>query len=284
LVFESSLSPSEIVAPSFIIQLSLLKDANSRDLLARVESTSKPLSCFARVSTGLKAYQTGKGKPRQTDKHKENRLFHAKRKLNHTYGRYLDGVDVSRYHLGWSGEWLSYGDWLAEPRRSVAFDGERILVRQIPGSPPYLIHAVITTERFYHDINSMVVFDPVGDIPLKFILGVVNSRLLSTWFQKKYDKLQRKIFPQFKVKELAAFPICSIDLSHPSDDVAHHRMISLVDSMLALHKQLAAAKSEAQKEVLQRQIDATDHEIDRLVYDLYGLTEEEIAIVEGEER
>ena len=55
----------------------------------------------------------------------------------------------------------------------------------------------------------------------------------------------------------------------------------LVKSMLALHTQLAAAKSEAQKGVIQRQIDATDAEIDRLVYDLYGLTDEEIAVVEG---
>ena len=51
--------------------------------------------------------------------------------------------------------------------------------------------------------------------------------------------------------------------------------------MLALHNQLAAAKSAAQRDIIQRQIDATDAEIDRLVYDLYGLTPEEIAIVEG---
>jgi hypothetical protein len=50
--------------------------------------------------------------------------------------------------------------------------------------------------------------------------------------------------------------------------------------MLAMHKQLASAKGEAQRGAIQRQIEATDREIDRLVYDLYGLTEEEIAIVE----
>ena len=58
-------------------------------------------------------------------------------------------------------------------------------------------------------------------------------------------------------------------------------MVSLVDSMLALHRQLASAKSEAQRGAIGRQIEATDAEIDRLVYDLYGLTKEEIAIVEG---
>jgi len=57
-------------------------------------------------------------------------------------------------------------------------------------------------------------------------------------------------------------------------------MVVLVDSMLGLHRQLTAAKSEAQKAIMQRQIDATDAEINRLVYDLYGLTAEEIALVE----
>ena len=52
--------------------------------------------------------------------------------------------------------------------------------------------------------------------------------------------------------------------------------------MLALQKQLAAAKVPHDKTVLQGQIDATDRQIDRLVYDLYGLTEEEIKIVEEE--
>ena len=50
--------------------------------------------------------------------------------------------------------------------------------------------------------------------------------------------------------------------------------------MLTLHQHLAAGKSDAQRAVIQRQIDATDTEIDRLVYDLYGLTDEEIATVE----
>ena len=59
------------------------------------------------------------------------------------------------------------------------------------------------------------------------------------------------------------------------------RMVQLVGSMLALHKQLAAAKSEGQKTTIQRQIDATDAEIDRLVYKLYGLTGDEIALVEA---
>ena len=58
-------------------------------------------------------------------------------------------------------------------------------------------------------------------------------------------------------------------------------MVVLVEQMLKLHKDLAAALTPDLKTSLQRQIDATDTQIDHLVYDLYGLTNEEIRVVEG---
>jgi hypothetical protein len=51
--------------------------------------------------------------------------------------------------------------------------------------------------------------------------------------------------------------------------------------MLELHKRLHDAGSDSEREVLQRQIEATDRQIDTLVYELYGLTAEEVAVVEG---
>jgi hypothetical protein len=57
-------------------------------------------------------------------------------------------------------------------------------------------------------------------------------------------------------------------------------MVALVEHMLELHKRLHAANSQADRELYQRQIEATDNEIDALVYELYGLTDEEIRIVE----
>ena len=249
-------------------------------MIQKIESHSEPLSKFSTVSTGLKAYQTGKGKPPQSDIQKNGRVFHATRRVDSSYEKYLDGSDVCRYQLKWSGEFLSYGDWLAEPRKSVPFDGERLLVRQIPNKRPYLVHAVFTEERRFNDINSMVVFAPTTDISLKFLLGIINSRLISFWFSQTLDKLQRKTFPQFKVKELATFPIRQISFSEKSNKVAHDKLVALVEKMLALHQQLAAAKTPQDTTLLQRQITATDKQIDQLVYALYGLTDEEIALVE----
>ena len=55
----------------------------------------------------------------------------------------------------------------------------------------------------------------------------------------------------------------------------------MVERMLNLRERLAKAKIPTEKTMLQRQIDAVDHQIDHLVYKLYNLTDEEIKIVEG---
>jgi hypothetical protein len=65
---------------------------------------------------------------------------------------------------------------------------------------------------------------------------------------------------------------------HPSP------MVSLVEDMLDLHLRLSESKTGHEKPLLSRQVEATDRQIDGLVYELYGLSEEEIAIVEDAAR
>jgi hypothetical protein len=116
---------------------------------------------------------------------------------------------------------------------------------------------------------------------MRYFTGLLNSRLLD-WVMKKVSTTFHGGYFAANKQFLVQLPIRAIDLNVRKDKSAHDKIVTLVDSMLALHKQLAAAKSQAQKTVIQRQIDATDAEIDRLVYDLYGLTKKEIAIVEAE--
>ena len=77
-------------------------------------------------------------------------------------------------------------------------------------------------------------------------------------------------------------PIRTIDFSNPAYKRRHDEMVVLVERMLDLHKKLPAAQTDQEKTALQRQIADTDRRIDRLVYDLYSLTEDEIRIVEGD--
>jgi len=80
---------------------------------------------------------------------------------------------------------------------------------------------------------------------------------------------------------LETFPIPDTDFSTSLDKARHDRMVSLVEQMLSLKKELQTAKTDHEKTSLQRQIDVTDKQIDLLVYLLYRLTEDEIRIVEG---
>jgi hypothetical protein len=155
------------------------------------------------------------------------------------------------------------------------FAPHKVLVRQIGERPT----ASIVLEPMAVTGNIFTVRAATAEME-KYILGIINSRLTAFYWQTLFADFKGS-FPQVTIFSLSQLPIHPIKLSRSTDKAAYDRMVQLVDSMLALHKQVAEAKSEAQRGVIQRQIDHTDGEIDRLVYDLYGLSKDEIAIVEG---
>jgi hypothetical protein len=80
-----------------------------------------------------------------------------------------------------------------------------------------------------------------------------------------------------------SYQLSTIDFSNPDEVAEHDKRVALVDNMLELQKRYHDARMERDKELYERQIKIVDEQIDRLVYDLYGLTEEEIKVVEGGE-
>jgi hypothetical protein len=115
---------------------------------------------------------------------------------------------------------------------------------------------------------------------IKYLLGLLNSKL-SDYYLKNFSTPMRGGFYKYETRFIKNLPIRTINFSDPADVTCHDRMVSLVDQMLSLQKQLQDARTPQDQTRLQRQIDATDRQIDVLVYELYGLTEEEIRIVEG---
>jgi hypothetical protein len=246
------------------------------ELIERIIASSNPLGTLFDVRTGLQAYETGKGDPPQTWADVDRHVFDRHRRESKDSVRYLEGKDVQRYAMQWSGLWMQYGPWLAQAREIGIFTRPRVLLREITGAEPYCLKFAYVEQQFLNNKSILNVLDHEDDCTrLKTLIGILNSRLMSFFYKQQAIKSGRKIFPKVVVKDLGRFPI-------PEAFTKQDRMVTLVEPMLALHKQLADAKSEAQKAILQRQIDATDAAIDRLVYDLYGLTAEEIATVEGE--
>ncbi len=114
----------------------------------------------------------------------------------------------------------------------------------------------------------------------KYILGLLNSKLLNFYLKRISTPMQNGFFRYF-TQFMEKLPIRSINFSDPAEKAKHDQMVTLVERMLALHKNLASAKTPQEKESVQRQVESTDGAIDKLVYELYGLSEEEIGIVES---
>jgi len=114
----------------------------------------------------------------------------------------------------------------------------------------------------------------------KYLLGVLNSPVTKFLFEMILPKL-RGDFYEPRYVHFKSFSIRPINFDDPSDKAKHERMVGLVSEMLDLHRKLAAAQVPQEKTMLKRHIEATDKEIDKVVYALYNLTEAEIKIVEG---
>jgi len=114
----------------------------------------------------------------------------------------------------------------------------------------------------------------------RYLLGFLNSRVVESFISATSSVFHGGYFA-YSQQYLLPIPIARSRASVPSDKSRHDKMVELVEQMLSLHKKLPAAKTEQEKTVIQRQIEATDKQIDELVYELYGLTEEEIKIVEA---
>ena len=259
----------------YIINTESFANEKVLTILKHIEKDSILLEEYADVKSALKAYEVGKGKPKQTEAKKKERVYHSKTKIDDSYFKYIDGSDVKRYQLTWENkEYLLYGENLAAPRKDWAlFSSPRILVRQIPSKPPYCIDACYTDEIILNDCNSMNIIN-IKENPY-YVLAVLNSRPLSFWFLHKFGKFSRGTFPQFKVNELACFPIPRASIKEKE------HLESLVKDMMASIDALEKAKFENDKKFLKQRIDILDTQINAIVYSLYELNEEEIKIVES---
>lgn len=123
-------------------------------------------------------------------------------------------------------------------------------------------------------------YDFNGGLSPLYLFGILNTKLM-TWYYKTASLTNKNSIAQVKKVQLDQLPIMSLSRTTGAGKGIHDEIVALVLRMLALQKQLTAAKSVAQRAILQRQVDTTDAAIDRLAYDLYGLTDQEISIIEN---
>ena len=207
------------------------------ELAKRIIRKHPPLEAMARASLGIQAYNSSK----HTREQIQARVFHAPRKVSKDYLPELAGNDVQRYFVDRKkGQWIKYGPWLHDFRTMDWLRGPRILVREIAGKWPYRIHGCYLEDTFCN-YKTILNINPSSatDFSMKYLLGILNSRFLSFLYPLVSDKIVAGSFPRLSVRDLRRLPIRSINFSDSADKALHDRMVQIVDSMLALHKQLA---------------------------------------------
>ena len=114
----------------------------------------------------------------------------------------------------------------------------------------------------------------------EFVLGILNSKL-AFWFLGQVSNVFRGGWITCTKQYFGELPIVRLEFKKPADKARHDKLVMLVEKMLALTPKLRAATKDLEKATLQNAVSKTDHDIDALVYDLYALTPDEIALVEG---
>lgn len=127
----------------------------------------------------------------------------------------------------------------------------------------------------YYCANTAYII-PVADYCL---LAVMNSSLI-TFIYKCISPAIRGGYLRFIFQYLEMLPIVQVKEGDKSKKAIHEKLTALSKKMASLNLELESAKTPHERNLLQRQIEATNRQIDSLVYQLYGLTDEEIAIVD----
>ena len=141
--------------------------------------------------------------------------------------------------------------------------------------------SILDNKDEYILLNTVNQLENISNLDTKFILAILNSKLIS-WYAYRFIYSKAIMTMQFDNPTTSRIPMPSVDLTKKSDKEVHDKLVKLVDNIIAINKKLVGENNPNTKEILERQVRALDGEIDRLVYGLYGLSDNEIQIIEGE--
>jgi len=258
---------------------------------------------FGEVGMGIK---TGLNEAFLISNEEKENIIKSNKNASGIIKPYVGGKDLDHYYLKWDKVWIIYTQhgidlarypkirehlekfktelskratrqaWyeLQQPQEKYSenFNNPKIIFPDISRYPKYCL-----------DINGLYFSNTIYFIKSdsKYLLGLLNSKLL--WFMiRGLSNALRGGQWRFRLfsGHVEKLPIRTIDSTNKNDNEKNDRMIKLVEAMLKLMCHKANAKTQNEQEIIKRQIVENEAKIDKLVYELYELTEEEIKIVE----
>lgn len=266
----------------------LINDYNGRFIPSGIKFkiNTEPLSYYCDVFNGLNPGNVKDvllSKEKKTSKHK----------------KMVAGKDVQRYNLNWSGTWVNYDPTLKNKlttahikskkgmtaqnkvdfalRDKEIYLGEKIIVRK---TSDHIVATYDNNEFYYDSLSYGVKSNKKTEVSLFFILGLLNSKLLSYLHECLADN-KEKVFAKVLATNLSRLPLPKIDFYDKVQVNAYSSIVRNVETISNLHGELNKEKLPNNLEKIKQHIEHCEEKIDALVYELYKLTPEEIKIIEG---
>jgi len=233
-------------------------DKKTMDLVDKIEHETVPLGDYFIGRTGVRSLIGQKN-------------IVAKEKKTETWQKGLtSGGQILKYRIKYDDDYinidpklLNKGGWDYD-----VIHNPKILIRQTADS----LTASLDTNNYYHlnNVHSFAPKNPDGEIKLKYLLSLLNSRLF-TWFYQTTSLETGRTMAQTDIETLECLPIKKISITE------QEVFISIVDELLALGSEPSFDNDSSKRLTLSK----LQEKIDSMVYGLYELNEKEVAIVEG---
>jgi len=150
----------------------------------------------------------------------------------------------------------------ARPGEKKRFEAEKVIVARMGKR----VVATYDNDQYYVK-DGMLLLKKSNNVHLKYITGILNSKIINYYYKNYFitiDVLKNAL----------------LELPIVINNKLEESVIRLVENIISLNKKLQGTSNKDDREKIEREIKKVDNEIDSLVYKIYGLTEEEIKIVE----
>lgn len=242
-------------------------DAEKEKIYSRLNNNTSHLNEVIEFSRGIKTSDDGR--------------FITTANKGQSHKKIYRGKNIKAYQLNWAGEYVWYRpDLMKEKVGSLShskefFEVPEKLITQRVNSSRQLLVAYDNEQQYFLDTTNVSRYSSWDKKhSLKYICALLNSKLINYWYCNKYK------MPTIGGYELHSIPFRKINFKNKEEKALHDQLVTLVTQMLETKKQLQNTKTEGDKTFLENKCSSLDRQIDNLVYQLYGLSEEEIKIVE----
>ena len=278
---------------------------NAQKVVDKIIASAESLNDYIK-SKPFFGIKTGFNKAFIIDRETRDHILARSRRCSEIIKPVLEGRDIRRYSIEYNNKFILWAyNGLPIERYPAVFEylqqfQSQLHKRTDQGNhwwelrhcvyydkfdhPKIIYPDIATSCRFVLDQDGYFSTNTTYFIPSddRYLLGLLNSRLSQFYFSTVCAGLEGggTTYLRFFGQYIEKFPVRYINFSDSSNKARHDKVVTLVEQMLELHKRKAVGKDTAERECLQRLIESTDKQIDALIYELYELTPEEIAIVE----